>query len=292
MFYTVLTGFLMALADSVPGVSGGTIVFLMGLYDRFITSLSDLIHGTREARRKAMPFLIPLGLGWLVGMGMAVSVLAEVFTNSIYAVSSLFYGLVLASIPLIAREEKEALSQMKYLPFAFLGAGIVIGLSFLNLSSLMSSGSFSFLLFLYVLAAGFCGICAMVLPGISGSSLLMAFGLYVPFITGLRNLMIGDFTDFWILLALLIGALLAVRFAFSGIKNLLKTHRSPMIYGILGMMAGSLYAIRQGPTTLTPALPAMALSDIQLPLFLIGIALVLGLALLKKKAEKKLSYAH
>ena len=121
--YTALTGFCMAAADSVPGVSGGTVVFVMGLYDRFISSLASLLHGSRDERRAALIFLLKLGIGWVVGMAGAVTLLSEVFVAGIYQVSSLFLGFVAASIPLIIFEEREALlGKWKYLPFALLGA--------------------------------------------------------------------------------------------------------------------------------------------------------------------------
>lgn len=61
---TVLHGFCMALADSVPGVSGGTIAFLMGFYDKFIGSLNALISGTKAERIDALKYLVKLGIGW------------------------------------------------------------------------------------------------------------------------------------------------------------------------------------------------------------------------------------
>ena len=61
---TFIHGFCMALADSVPGVSGGTIAFLLGFYDRFVDSLDDLISGTKEKRIAALKYLIKLGIGW------------------------------------------------------------------------------------------------------------------------------------------------------------------------------------------------------------------------------------
>ena len=70
-------GFCMALADSVPGVSGGTVAFLLGFYDRFIGSLDDLFHGARAARFAAVRFLLKLGAGWAIGFGL--SALADQF---------------------------------------------------------------------------------------------------------------------------------------------------------------------------------------------------------------------
>ena len=67
----------MALADSVPGVSGGTIAFLLGFYDSFINSLNDIMGRDNAKRKKAFFFLIKLGVGWVIGMLLSVSVLAN-----------------------------------------------------------------------------------------------------------------------------------------------------------------------------------------------------------------------
>ena len=87
-----IRGFCMALADSVPGVSGGTVAFLLGFYDQFIDSIDDLITGSREKKKAALFFLIKLGTGWVCGMILAILILASVFDAHIYAISSLFIG--------------------------------------------------------------------------------------------------------------------------------------------------------------------------------------------------------
>ena len=104
-----IRGFCMALADSVPGVSGGTVAFLLGFYDKFIMSLDHLMSGTKEERIEAIKFLIRIGIGWVVGMGAAVSVLASIFDDRIYEISSLFLGLIIFAIPMICKEEKDSL---------------------------------------------------------------------------------------------------------------------------------------------------------------------------------------
>ena len=104
----------MALADSVPGVSGGTIAFLLGFYDKFISSLDNLISGTKEERKEAIIFLMKIGIGWVVGFIAAILVLASVFESKIYLVSSLFLGFVLFSIPLVIMEEKEVIKGKVY----------------------------------------------------------------------------------------------------------------------------------------------------------------------------------
>ena len=81
-------GFCMALADSVPGVSGGTIAFILGFYDQFINSLNNLVFGNKKEKKEALFFLIKLGTGWVIGMVLAILVLTSLFANHIYEVSS------------------------------------------------------------------------------------------------------------------------------------------------------------------------------------------------------------
>ena len=64
MIKEAIGGFCMALADSVPGVSGGTVAFIMGFYDQFIGSVHDLAFGKMEDKKKAIAYLIKLGIGW------------------------------------------------------------------------------------------------------------------------------------------------------------------------------------------------------------------------------------
>ena len=123
----------MALADSVPGVSGGTIAFLMGFYDKFIGSLNALISGTKAERIDALKYLVKLGIGWAVGFCSSVLVLANVFESQIYRVSSLFIGFIAGSIPLILTDERPAFRQMrKGLPFGLIGILLVVGITWLN----------------------------------------------------------------------------------------------------------------------------------------------------------------
>ena len=109
MIMNLIRGFCMALADSVPGVSGGTVAFLLGFYDKFISSIDDLISGNMQKKKEALIFLIKLGIGWVIGFISAVSVLASIFDTKIYEISSLFMGFILFAIPLVIKEEKKSM---------------------------------------------------------------------------------------------------------------------------------------------------------------------------------------
>ena len=79
----------------------------MGFYDQFIGSVHDLAFGKMEDKKKAIAYLIKLGIGWIIGMGLAVVILSALFESHIYVVSSLFIGFIAGAIPLIIREERD-----------------------------------------------------------------------------------------------------------------------------------------------------------------------------------------
>lgn len=253
MIRQFINGVCMALADSVPGVSGGTIAFILGFYDKFIGSINDLFYEKGEKRKEAFVFLIKLGIGWIVGMAAAVLVLSSAFEKHIYFVSSLFMGFIIASIPLVIKQEKEAYKgHIANAVFALIGAAVVVGITFLNKTSFMTGldlGKLSFPIAIYIFIAGMIAISAMFLPGISGSTLLLIFGLYLPVISGIKELLHMNFSVFPALCIFGVGVIAGALSVVKGIKVCLDKHRPKTMYTILGLMAGSLYAIVMGPTT-------------------------------------------
>lgn len=131
----------MALADSVPGVSGGTIAFLLGFYDKFIGSLNDIISGTKEEKKESVKFLLKIGIGWIVGMALAILFITAVFESHIYQISSLFIGFIIFAIPIIVKEEKECLKG-KHFPIIFEIFGIIFvcAISYFSGTTLFSDG--------------------------------------------------------------------------------------------------------------------------------------------------------
>lgn len=103
-----IQGFCMAMADSVPGVSGGTIAFLLEFYDDFINSLDDLFKGNLQQKKKALSFLVKLGIGWVVGFLLCATILVSLFDKKIYSMSSLFLGFIIFAIPIVVAEERKS----------------------------------------------------------------------------------------------------------------------------------------------------------------------------------------
>lgn len=283
----------MALADSVPGVSGGTIAFLLGFYDKFIGSLNALIGGTKEERKDGIIFLIKIGIGWVIGFCMAALFITSVFESHIYQISSLFLGFVIFAIPIIVIEEKESVAG-KYVNiiWGIIGAALVAAITYFSSSTLLaggvnlSVGKFSIGVGILLFVAGMVAISAMVLPGISGSTILMIFGFYVPVITAIKDILHLKLeyvpAVFIFGVGVIAGALLVVKL----IKYVLDHFRSQTVYFIIGMMIGSLYAIVNGATTLKEPKAALSLSTFSIVFFIIGGVIIFGLQKLKSISEK------
>lgn len=275
----------MALADSVPGVSGGTIAFLLGFYDQFIDSMDDLLRGSLEKKKKALFFLVKLGIGWACGMILAVLVLTSVFESHIYAISSMFIGFILCAIPIVAAEEKEALKAAPGAAlFAVAGAAIVVAITWFNPVSGGSSMNLDHLnlrLGVYIFLAGAIAISAMVLPGISGSTLLLIMGLYLPVITAIKDILHFDFAAFPTVFIFGCGILVGIFSVVKLIRKALERYRPQTIYLIIGLMLGSVYAVIKGPETLDTPQAALSLETFSILFFVIGGAVIFGLQKMK-----------
>ncbi|MDD3230834.1 MAG: DUF368 domain-containing protein [Oscillospiraceae bacterium] len=287
MIQTAFNGLCMAVADSVPGVSGGTIAFILGFYDRFIDALHHLFGKETDKRKSAFFYLLKLGVGWVFGMGVCVLLLSSLFTKNIYFMSSVFLGLTAAAIPFVVLAEKKSLQGgLKNIPFAILGAALVVGISLLRGGSGFL-GNIDFLTlqplhFAYIFVSGMVAIAAMVLPGISGSTVLLIAGVYLPAINAVKELLHFNLAELPGLFALGLGVLFGIGVSIHFIRSALRKHRSKMVYLILGLMVGSLFAIVMGPTTMSEPMPAVSISTFHVFGFFIGIAVLLGLELLRK----------
>ncbi|MBD65786.1 MAG: DUF368 domain-containing protein [Halobacteriovoraceae bacterium] len=236
-------GFAMGTADIVPGVSGGTIALITGIYDQLVHTISQLDHQFfkylvtakfKEAYQKINPsFLIPLFIGIasaIVAMAKLMHFLMESY--SVYTWSA-FFGLILASIIVLLKQIPQ-LRQSINLFGVF--AGTVIGYLVVTLIPVQTPENY-----LMVFGAGMIAICAMILPGISGSFILLILGKYY-FITGMIKdpfhlahlLYIGVFC---------LGCLLGL-ISFSKVLNkLLNNHYSLTMCILVGFMIGSLKKI-------------------------------------------------
>lgn len=289
----MIRGFCMALADSVPGVSGGTVAFLMGFYDKFINSLNDVIGKQRRKRKEAFIFLVKLLSGWAIGFITSALILGNIFDTHIYSISSLFLGFIVFAIPIVIKEEKESLKG-KYINIIFLilGIAVVVAITLLNPASSgegikVDVASLNIGLILYVFVSAMIAICAMVLPGISGSTLLLIFGLYIPIMTAIKEILHLNLAYLPILCVFGLGIITGILTTIKLIKKSLEKYRSQTIYLILGLMIGSIYPVILGPTTLEVPQEALSIKTFSILFFLIGGAVIFGMQKFKEIVEKK-----
>ena len=134
---------------------------------------------------------------------------------------------------------------------------------------------------IFIFFAGAIAISAMVLPGISGSTLLLIFGIYLPIITGIKEILHLNFSYFPSLFVFGCGVLVGIFTSVKLIRKALEKYRAQMIYTIIGLMLGSIYAVIMGPTTLDTPQPAMGWSEFSIVFFLIGGVVIGGMQLLK-----------
>lgn len=271
-------GFCMALADSVPGVSGGTIAFLLGFYDKFIENVDLFLTGGWQQKKKAFLYLCQIGIGWVIGMILAILALTQIFESHIYVISSVFIGLIVFAIPMIIRDEKDSLkkSPISFL-FTLFGFVLVAGITFLRPAIDFDLAKLSPALGIYIVFCGFIAMAVMILPGMSGSTTLLILGMYLPILNAIKELLHLNFTVLPVVILFAIGVLLGVLLASKAIHKALDNFRPQMIYLIIGLMAGSILAVIKGPTSLDVPQEALSFSNFHIIGFLLGGVLIVGL---------------
>jgi len=279
-----ITGFLMALADSVPGVSGGTIAFVLGVYQELIDSIKNLTNKDKVIRKSAILFIINIGITWFIGAVLAVLVLTSLFESHIYLLSSIFLGFVFVSIPITMQDDKkEMLENKHHFLYTIIGIVVVVTVAYLgtkiNIDASTTASAIGFLGYVYLFLTGILAISCMLLPGISGSTMLMITGVYFLIMNSIESFLKLDFTVFPILFVFGLGILVGAFFAVKIISYVYKNYRTQTVYTIEGLMIGSLYAIIVGPTSLE--LPPLSFQTFSIIGFLFGAVLILGLEKIK-----------
>ena len=286
-----LGGIFMAFGGNIPGVSGGTIAFLMGFYDRLIDSINAFVSrigaDAKKKRLKALFFLLRLCAGYAIGLIGGALLVNRVFVPYIYHVSSLFLGITFASVPLVVYEERETLKgRWQNALWALPGCALIVGITLLSKAGLFD-GSSPLGQALLGFPAGLLAACAMIVPGVSGAAIFYIFGLYLPINNAIESVVRFDFSVWPLVLSVFCGAVLGLLCVIKGVKWLLSHKRKQTVYAILGLMLGSLYSIWVGPETLKDPQPALSLSNFSVLFFIVGVLIIAAFALLKDVVRRK-----
>ncbi|MCQ2969986.1 MAG: DUF368 domain-containing protein [archaeon] len=229
----------MGSADIVPGVSGGTIALITGIYGHLVEAISNIRFGFLKPLFKGdfdgfvnsildeidFKFLIPL----ILGIGVAFLTLAKVVTYCMDVYTAFTYafflGLIIASAVILFKK----LNHINFKNILFALIGCILTFIFVSLNPIATNHS---LLVLFI--SGMIAICAMILPGISGSFLLLLLGQYKYMLNALHNFHLSEIIVF------VVGALIGI-LGFSKILNyLLKNHEEITMAFLIGVMIGSL----------------------------------------------------
>lgn len=243
-----IKGFIMGIANIIPGVSGGTLALTLGIYEDFIGAISHFFSNLK----KNLKFLLPVGIGMIAAILSMSNLISTSFDNYPIPTTLFFMGLVIGGIPLLfnkIKNSKEKKQVSSYI-IAFLTFSLVMILAFgeqifgsglgdVNLYNLDAFG------YIILCVIGIIAAATMVIPGVSGSLVLMLLGYYLPVIGVLKDLTKFNNLGQNILIASVfgIGILIGIVLIAKLIEYLLSKYEKKTYFGVLGFIIASVAAI-------------------------------------------------
>lgn len=236
-----IKGFILGIANVIPGVSGGTMAVSMGLYELILSSIGNFFKDIKGNFIK----LLPIILGILVAIISTSKLVTYALTNYKAQTLCLFIGLIFGGVSLIMRKIKGKGSKTNYLIF-FVIFFFVISLNFLKTGLIeISFTNMGIIDYLLLLVMGFIASSAMVIPGISGSFILMVLGYYDKIIYTVST--ITDFSklgsNLLILVPFGIGVIIGIVFMAKLITNLIKKYETKTYFAIMGFVLSSIVVL-------------------------------------------------
>lgn len=237
MIRLILCGVVIGIANTIPGVSGGTMAVILKIYDKIISSITNL----RADFVNSCKTLIPLGIGGVLGIFAFANLIEYALEKFPVITGFLFLGLVLGSIPSVnTKIEEEGLSRAIEIPIVLVCWFIMyimyknrgIEGDVLNIYTDLDTKTFLILFITSVIAGG-----TMIIPGISGSFMLLLLGSYHTILNAVANLNIG------ILIPVALGCIVGVLLFAKAIDILFRKFKGHTYSAIAGLMYGSLLMI-------------------------------------------------
>ncbi len=243
-------GMAIGTAVIIPGVSGGTIAFLLGIYDQMI----EAIVGIRRHFVKSILYLLPILIGALAAVLALVIPITWMFDNAPLPLVTLFAGLILGGLPSWFPTVKGNASALR---IGVLITALLVA-ALLGVLSVVTSFDASAILAtltipnsLLIIFVGMLGASALVMPGISGSMLLLVIGFYAPLTNMIKDMMtslgngtlFSNWTPLLVLGLFVIGLLVGFVLISLLMKFLLEKHKLRTYFGIIGFIIGSVLAL-------------------------------------------------
>lgn len=243
----ILRGVVIGVANIIPGVSGGTMMVSMGIYDTLIHCITHLF----SEFKKSVATLIPYGIGMVVGIVALASLLKFLFANYPLPTSTTFIGLILGGLsPLLRKINKKKINAVAIIVFVVFFAG-VIWMAVAGDVSNPESLTLDFMQIILLVVMGAIAAATMIIPGVSGSMMLMLLGYYTPVLNAVDSLKTAVFSGnlaaaanpFFTLLPFGIGVLLGIFWVAKLIEWLLSRFPTQTYCGVLGLVIASPIAI-------------------------------------------------
>ena len=247
MIKNIISGAFIGIANIIPGVSGGTVALLLGVYEKLTESIGEFFTASKEKKIEFIKFLSQIFVGVIIGLLVFAKIIGFLYTNYRESTSFFFLGLIVASLPLVlTHRENKQINKHGKLWFLF---GLLLMMAFTVFQSFYGNGETSSGIYrltggytIKLILAGALAGGAMVIPGISGSLLLVMLGEYYNILGFVNNRMI-------IPVALVgIGAIIGIVGFARIIDKLLKSYRDNTLYFIIGLIVASLVEIWPGFT--------------------------------------------
>lgn len=233
-FIRLVKGIVIGIAAILPGASGGVLAVAMGVYHPVLDATTKIF----KAFRRGVAFLLPLGIGGLIGLLGTSRVVEYLMLNFKREVMWALIGMVLGGIPSLIREANERGFKKRYLFGALIGAALIGSVA---IAQEFAGGGQALPLngWTAALAGALIGI-GMVIPGISTSFILMYLGVYEPFLAAFNRFDIG------ILVCAGLGAFGVIALLVALVKRLFDRHHGYAYYGALGLLSVSVVLIFPG----------------------------------------------
>lgn len=260
-----LKGFIMGIANIIPGVSGGTLAITLGIYEKLISTISHFFKNIKEN----LKFIVPIGIGMVLSILLLSKVISFCLNKYTLATILFFIGLILGGIPLLNKKIKGHYKSISNVLIFIISFAFVITLSILKGEGMvtfanMNIGSYILLFLVGVIAAG-----TMIIPGVSGSFVLMLLGYYKPIVDTISSLTkFNNLLDNILILAPFgFGVIVGIIGIAKILEFLFKKYEIKTYFGVMGFVSASLITIFISAEGLIFSLPQLLIGII---LLLIG----------------------
>ncbi len=236
-----IKGFFIGLANVIPGVSGGTLALTLGIYEKLIECISHFFKNLKEN----IKFLLPIGIGAVIAILSLSHLISFCLDNYVLPTILFFIGAILGGLPMLIKKVKGNKISISNVIIFLITFGIIILLLFLNSETEVSFQNMNIIDYLLLFVVGVVASATMVIPGVSGSAVLMTIGYYKPILNIVKNL--TDFSSLGSNLAILIpfglGVLVGILLIAKVLEFLFKNFEVKTYYGVLGFIVASIIAI-------------------------------------------------